>query len=177
MQHDVTRAEAALAPAVAAGTASFVAADMCRADFGQADAVVILDVLHYVPIEAQDDELRRWARELLAITSRNLILAVSGILCVSILAFFVSFSGIYGLQTTSLSLLTLVPCLVALRLPAQERTSLGDLADLLAAEDRREFEAGLMGRTENDSREDFADVYDFAEAFPLTAVSKRRAGK
>ncbi len=59
MQHDVTRAEAALAPAVAAGTASFVAADMCRADFGQADAVVILDVLHYVPIEAQDDVLRR----------------------------------------------------------------------------------------------------------------------
>lgn len=59
MQHDVTRAEAALAPAVAAGTASFVAADMCKADFGRADAVVILDVLHYVPIEAQDDVLRR----------------------------------------------------------------------------------------------------------------------
>lgn len=59
MQHDVTRAEAALATAVAAGAASFLAADMCKADFGQADAVVILDVLHYVPMEAQDDVLRR----------------------------------------------------------------------------------------------------------------------
>jgi SAM-dependent methyltransferase len=59
MQHDVTRAQAALRPAVDAGQASFAAADMCRADFGQADAVVILDVLHYVPIAAQDDVLRR----------------------------------------------------------------------------------------------------------------------
>ena len=59
MQHDVDRADEALRPAVQAGRASFVAADMCKADFGQTDAVVILDVLHYVPIDAQDDVLRR----------------------------------------------------------------------------------------------------------------------
>jgi len=59
MQHDVDRCEKALKAAVQDGRASFVAADMCKADFGQADAVVILDVLHYVPIAAQDDVLRR----------------------------------------------------------------------------------------------------------------------
>ncbi|HEY8360057.1 MAG TPA: class I SAM-dependent methyltransferase [Ramlibacter sp.] len=60
MQHDVDRAEAALQEAVAAGRASFVAADMCNADFGgPLDAVVILDVLHYVPLAAQEDVLRR----------------------------------------------------------------------------------------------------------------------
>jgi SAM-dependent methyltransferase len=59
MQHDVDRADEALREAVKAGRASFVAADMCNADFGQADAVVILDVLHYVPIAAQDEVLRR----------------------------------------------------------------------------------------------------------------------
>lgn len=59
MQRDVARAQAALKPAVDAAQASFVAADMCSEPFGQADAVVILDVLHYVPIAAQDDVLRR----------------------------------------------------------------------------------------------------------------------
>lgn len=59
MQHDVARAEAALKQAVDSAQASFVAADMCSAPFGQADAVVILDVLHYVPIAAQDDVLCR----------------------------------------------------------------------------------------------------------------------
>lgn len=59
MQRDVDRAQAALKPAVDAAQASFVAADMCSAPFGQADAVVILDVLHYVPVAAQDDVLRR----------------------------------------------------------------------------------------------------------------------
>lgn len=59
MQHDVDRADRALQAAVKSGQASFTAADMCKADFGQADAVVILDVLHYVPIDAQDDVLRR----------------------------------------------------------------------------------------------------------------------
>jgi SAM-dependent methyltransferase len=59
MRHDVRRAERALAPAVNDGQASFVAADMCQADFGKADAVVILDVLHYVPIAAQNEVLRR----------------------------------------------------------------------------------------------------------------------
>jgi len=59
MPHDVRRAEQALAPAVRSGRASFIATDMCQADFGNADAVVILDVLHYVPIAAQDEVLRR----------------------------------------------------------------------------------------------------------------------
>lgn len=59
MAHDVDRANQSLAPAVRAGQAEFVLADMCSADFGQADAVVILDVLHYVPIAAQDDVLLR----------------------------------------------------------------------------------------------------------------------
>ncbi len=59
MQHDVDRAQEALRLAVQGGGASFIAADMCEADFGQADAVVILDVLHYVPVAQQDDLLRR----------------------------------------------------------------------------------------------------------------------
>ena len=59
MAHDVVRADSALAPAVQAGQASFVQADMCKANFGAADAVVILDVLHYVPLAAQDDVLAR----------------------------------------------------------------------------------------------------------------------
>ena len=59
MAPDVTRAERALAQAVNAGQAEFVQADMCNSDFGQTDAVVILDVLHYVPFAAQDDVLQR----------------------------------------------------------------------------------------------------------------------
>ncbi|MBA3773640.1 MAG: class I SAM-dependent methyltransferase [Ramlibacter sp.] len=59
MQHDVTRAQQAMQAEVRGGRASFAAADMCAADFGSADAVVILDVLHYVPIAAQDEVLRR----------------------------------------------------------------------------------------------------------------------
>ena len=54
MPRDVERARLALGNA-----AVFTAADMCRADFGQADAVIVLDVLHYVGIDAQDDVLRR----------------------------------------------------------------------------------------------------------------------
>ncbi|MES2955508.1 MAG: class I SAM-dependent methyltransferase [Pseudomonadota bacterium] len=64
MAHDVARADSALAPAVSAGRARFVQADMCRADFGQTDAVVILDVLHYVPLAAQDEVLARVRRSL-----------------------------------------------------------------------------------------------------------------
>ncbi len=64
MPHDVARAERALAPAVHSGQAEFVQADMCSADFGQTDAVVILDVLHYVPVAAQDDVLQRVRRSL-----------------------------------------------------------------------------------------------------------------
>lgn len=59
MAHDVTRANQALAPAVQTGHAEFVQADMCRTEFGQTDAVVILDVLHYVCAPAQDDILQR----------------------------------------------------------------------------------------------------------------------
>ena len=54
MQRDVERARRALGDA-----AAFTVGDMCTADFGQADAVVVLDVLHYVNIAAQDDVLRR----------------------------------------------------------------------------------------------------------------------
>lgn len=54
MPRDVERARRALGDA-----AAFTAGDMCRADFGQADAVIVLDVLHYVSIAAQDDVLRR----------------------------------------------------------------------------------------------------------------------
>jgi SAM-dependent methyltransferase len=54
MPRDVARARAALGNA-----AEFVVGDMCRADFGKADAVVVLDVLHYVDYAAQDDVLSR----------------------------------------------------------------------------------------------------------------------
>ena len=54
MPKDVERARRALGRA-----AVFTAADMCKADFGSVDAVVVLDVLHYVDIPAQDDVLRR----------------------------------------------------------------------------------------------------------------------
>ncbi|MDB5729044.1 MAG: putative SAM-dependent methyltransferase, partial [Noviherbaspirillum sp.] len=54
MQRDVDRAREALGNA-----ASFTCGDMCKTDFGKADAVVILDVLHYVSVEAQNDVLRR----------------------------------------------------------------------------------------------------------------------
>ena len=51
---DIRRAKAALdAPA------QFEEGDMCAVEFGQADAVVIMDVLHYVDFAAQDDVLRR----------------------------------------------------------------------------------------------------------------------
>lgn len=54
MPRDVERARRALGNA-----ATFTAGDMCKADFGKADAVVVLDVLHYVDIDAQNDVLRR----------------------------------------------------------------------------------------------------------------------
>ena len=59
MPHDVARADHALAQAVRAGRAEFAKEDMCNCNFGQTDAVVILDVLHYVPFAAQDDVLLR----------------------------------------------------------------------------------------------------------------------
>ncbi|MDP3701865.1 MAG: class I SAM-dependent methyltransferase [Hylemonella sp.] len=57
MPRDVERAQGALAPL--GDRARFTLGDMCSTDFGQADVVVILDVLHYVSHEAQEDVLRR----------------------------------------------------------------------------------------------------------------------
>lgn len=57
MPRDVARAKLALSHL--GDRASFVQGDMCHADFGQADVVLILDVLHYVGYEAQRDVLRR----------------------------------------------------------------------------------------------------------------------
>lgn len=54
MPRDVERARRALG-----NTARFTVGDMCKVAFDKVDAVVILDVLHYVSIEAQDDVLRR----------------------------------------------------------------------------------------------------------------------
>lgn len=36
-------------------------------------------------------------------------------------------------------------------------------------------DAGLMGKTESDSKEDFRGVYDFEEAFPILAPPRREA--
>jgi SAM-dependent methyltransferase len=55
MARDVERAHQALGSTAA----TFTVGDMCTADFGGVDAVVILDVLHYVSFDAQNDILRR----------------------------------------------------------------------------------------------------------------------
>ncbi len=57
MPRDVQRAQRALVQFSSAAT--FTTGDMCKTAFGKADAVVILDVLHYVSISAQDDVLSR----------------------------------------------------------------------------------------------------------------------
>lgn len=54
MARDRERADQALG-----GHAHFEQADIARADFGEADAVVILDVLHYIDYDTQLDILRR----------------------------------------------------------------------------------------------------------------------
>ena len=57
MQADITRATKALghlSPRV-----RFVQGDMCECTFPECDAVVILDVLHYVPIDAQNAVIDR----------------------------------------------------------------------------------------------------------------------
>lgn len=54
MPRDVARARAALGE-----VAEFVQGDICNTKFGACDAVVILDVLHYINYPAQDDVLRR----------------------------------------------------------------------------------------------------------------------
>ena len=57
MPRDVDRARAALQHDSARAT--FEVGNMCTASFPASDAVVILDVLHYVDFPAQDDVLRR----------------------------------------------------------------------------------------------------------------------
>ncbi len=54
MPKDVKRARAALGD-----HAQFEQGNICTADFGKADVAVILDVLHYLNFEAQEDVLRR----------------------------------------------------------------------------------------------------------------------
>jgi hypothetical protein len=54
MAKDVDRARAALG-----NTAQFAVGDIRSADIGATEAVVILDVLHYIDYAAQDDVLRR----------------------------------------------------------------------------------------------------------------------
>lgn len=54
MPKEIERARGALG-----GRAELLAADIRAADFGRADAVVILDVLHYIDRAAQDDVLAR----------------------------------------------------------------------------------------------------------------------
>jgi SAM-dependent methyltransferase len=59
MPRDVARAQAALGD-----RATFVCADMRHAEFPACDVVVILDVLHYIDIPAQNDVLARVRRAL-----------------------------------------------------------------------------------------------------------------
>jgi SAM-dependent methyltransferase len=59
MARDVTRARNALGPAN-----DVVTGDIRDVDFGTADAVVVLDVLHYMPAEAQREVLHRIRRAL-----------------------------------------------------------------------------------------------------------------
>jgi len=54
MAGDVERAQSALGHA-----ATFTTGDMCKTGFGKADVIVILDVLHYVNMAAQNDVLLR----------------------------------------------------------------------------------------------------------------------
>ncbi len=64
MAADVARAESALAAPIAAGQASVVCADIRDAAFGRADVAVILDVLHYLDVPAQQAILSRLAEAL-----------------------------------------------------------------------------------------------------------------
>lgn len=57
MPKDVYRAQRALG--AFGSRVRIIQGDMCRTDFGQADVVVILDVLHYVSYDEQDAILRR----------------------------------------------------------------------------------------------------------------------
>lgn len=67
MADDVARASAALGD-----SATFVVGDMCDTGFPRCETVVILDVLHYVPFDAQDRVLAR-VRDALAPHGRLLL--------------------------------------------------------------------------------------------------------
>jgi SAM-dependent methyltransferase len=54
MPSDIERARAAVGD-----RAQFSLGDICTTDFGKADVVVIMDVLHYIDYAAQEDVLRR----------------------------------------------------------------------------------------------------------------------
>lgn len=54
MPNDVDRARTALGE-----RAQFAVGDICTADFGKTDVAIILDVLHYINYEAQENVLRR----------------------------------------------------------------------------------------------------------------------
>jgi cyclopropane fatty-acyl-phospholipid synthase-like methyltransferase len=54
VERDINRARAA-----ADGLAQFITGDIRDTDFGRADAVVMLDVLHYIDFEEQDAVLQR----------------------------------------------------------------------------------------------------------------------
>ncbi len=58
MPRDVERARTALGDNHRMAI-RFTVGNMCEVDFEQADAVVILDVLHYIDIDAQNDVLKR----------------------------------------------------------------------------------------------------------------------
>ena len=67
MPRDVARAQTALGSLGSqGGIATFAVGDMCKAEFGEAnvEVVVILDVLHYVSIAAQDAVLQHVRRAL-----------------------------------------------------------------------------------------------------------------
>jgi 2-polyprenyl-3-methyl-5-hydroxy-6-metoxy-1,4-benzoquinol methylase len=57
MPRDISRAQQALQQYGVRST--FEVGNMCSADFGSAEAVVLLDVLHYVDFPGQDDVLKR----------------------------------------------------------------------------------------------------------------------
>ena len=67
MPRDVERAREALGEA-----AEIVLGNICDTPFGKADVIVILDVLHYIDDQAQDDVLRR-CRDALAPEGRLLL--------------------------------------------------------------------------------------------------------
>jgi SAM-dependent methyltransferase len=70
MPRDVQRAQAALGDA-----ADFICGDMRSTSFPEADAVVLLDVLHYITVAEQDEVLAR-ARDALAASGGTLLLRV-----------------------------------------------------------------------------------------------------